>query len=63
MQAKRFNETYEVGSHFICTPNPVLHGGPAVKTVDVARDLSESTVVEINIEPWFANIKSLTPAG
>nr|WP_241391006.1 hypothetical protein [Serratia proteamaculans]ULG15527.1 hypothetical protein 465p1_00122 [Serratia proteamaculans] len=63
MQAKQFNETYEVGSHFIYAPNPVLRGGTIVKTVDVARDLSESTVVEINIEPWFANTKSLTPAG
>lgn len=63
MQAKQFNETYKVGCHFIYTPNPILRGGRIVKTVGVARDLSESTVVEINIEPWFANTKSLTPAG
>jgi len=30
-----------------------------VKTVEVARDMKSVTVVEINLEPYFANIKSL----
>lgn len=62
MQAKDFNDRYPAGSTFIYQPNPALRGGRAVRTVDVARDLTGSTVVEINQEPYFANIKSLTPA-
>ena len=59
MHAKEFNERYPVGSCFFYMPNRILRGGPIVTTVDVARDLSEATVVEINVKPWFANIKSL----
>ncbi len=59
MHAKEFNERYPVGSHFVYMPNRILRGGPIVKTVGVARDSSEATVVEINVKPWFANIKSL----
>jgi hypothetical protein len=63
MQAKEFNARYPVGSHFIHQPCKALRGGRVVKTVDVARDLKSTTVVEINVEPCFANIQSLTPAG
>ncbi|TKI08636.1 hypothetical protein FCN80_00865 [Martelella alba] len=63
MKAKEFNQQYAVGQSFIYKPPSPLRGGKAVRTVDVARDLKESTIVEINLEPWFANVKSLTPAS
>lgn len=59
MRAAEFNKRYQVGQTFIYQRHPMLRGGKAVKTVDVARDLKEVTVVEINQEPYFANIKSL----
>lgn len=59
MKAKAFNESHAVGSTFIYQPSLFLRGGRLVKTVDVARDLKSVTVVEINREPYFANIKSL----
>lgn len=62
MKAEKFNQRYAVGKVFIHQPNKALRGGHAVRTVDLARDLPSSTVVEINIEPWFVNINSLTPA-
>ncbi|MDP8639002.1 hypothetical protein QZQ24_05575 [Serratia marcescens] len=62
-KAKLFNQQYAVGSTFIHQPNRALRGGPAVRTVDVARDLKSATVVEINVAPYFVNIESLTPAG
>jgi len=61
MKAEEFNARYPVGSHFIFQPCKLLRGGSVVKTVDVARDLKSSTVVEISVEPYFANVKSLTP--
>jgi hypothetical protein len=63
MQAKQFNACYPVGKLFIYEPGKALRGGSIVKTVGVARDLKTATVVEINIEPYFVNTKSLTPAG
>ncbi|MGQ6282623.1 hypothetical protein ACUNFS_03175 [Serratia sp. IR-2025] len=63
MQAKQFNACYPVGKSFIYQPCKALRGGQLVKTVDVARDLKTATVVEINLEPYFVNTKSLTPAG
>lgn len=63
MKAKQFNERWPKGSTFIYQPNPLLRGGRVVSTVDEARDFKEVTVVEINQEPYFANIKSLKPAG
>lgn len=63
MKAKAFNQRWSVGSAFIYQPNPLLRGGRVVRTVDAARDLKDITVVEINQEPYFANIKSLKPAG
>ncbi|WP_245209677.1 MULTISPECIES: hypothetical protein [Serratia] len=62
-KAKLFNQQHAVGSAFIHQPNRTLRGGPAVRTVDVARDLKSETVVEINVAPYFVNIESLTPAG
>lgn len=63
MKAKQFNACYPKGSAFIYQPSPILRGGRVVRTVDTARDLKDVTVVEINQEPYFANIKSLKPAG
>lgn len=63
MRAKQFNQRYAVGSRFIFQPCKALRGGKVVKTIAEARDLKSATVVEINVEPYFANINSLTPAG
>ena len=63
VKATEFNQRWKPGSIFIYQPSPVLRGGRLVKTVDVARDFKEVTVVEINQEPYFANIKSLKPAN
>lgn len=63
MQAKQFNASFPVGKSFIYQPCKALRGGSIVKTVDVARDLKTATVVEINLEPYFVNTKSLTPTG
>ncbi|MGK0706501.1 hypothetical protein ACSFCW_23885 [Yokenella regensburgei] len=63
MKAKAFNQRFRVGSHFIYQPCKALRGGTVVKTVSEARDLNSSTIVEINIAPYFANVNSLTPAG
>ena len=59
MKAKEFNGKHDVGSTFMYQPAPLLRGGRLVKTVDAARDMKSVTVVEINQEPYFANIKSL----
>lgn len=63
MNAKEFNKKYPVGSSFIHQPNKALRGGKAVKTVAPANDFKQGVIVEINLEPWFAKIKALTPAG
>ncbi|PJZ06988.1 hypothetical protein PRCB_02955 [Pantoea rodasii] len=63
MNAKQFNQRYPVGSHFIYQSCSALRGGVPVRTLDVARDLMSSTVVEINVQPYYANVTSLTPAG
>ncbi|CNE95929.1 TPA: hypothetical protein ACW96C_003091 [Yersinia enterocolitica] len=63
MNAKEFNKKYPVGSGFIYQPNKVLRGGKAVRTVAAAGDFNQGVIVEISLEPWFANIKALTPAG
>ena len=59
MKAKQFNQKYPVGSCFIHQPCKALRGGRAVRTVDEARDCPSSTVVEINVEPYFVNTASL----
>ncbi len=63
MNAAGFNQRYAIGSRFIFQTSKVLRGGKVVKTIGVARDLKSATVVEINVEPYFANVNSLTPAG
>ncbi len=63
MKAKDFNALYPTGSTFIYQPSQFLRGGRVVRTVDAARDLKDITVVEINQEPYFANIKSLKPVN
>lgn len=68
MNAKQFNQLYPIGTLFIHHPgvnqrelHKMYGGGKPCKTVATARDLPSSTVVEINHEPWFANIEALTP--
>ncbi|EKS6643342.1 hypothetical protein QCD58_002134 [Enterobacter hormaechei] len=66
MRAKAFNLHYAVGSRFVFRSDAIVRGArvtKTVKTIGVARDLKSATVVEINVEPYFANINSLTPAG
>lgn len=63
MKAKEFNALYPKGSSLIYQPATGLRGGRVVRTVDVANDLYKVTVVEINQEPYFANIKSLKPVN
>lgn len=63
MKAKEFNALHPKGSSFIYQPATGLRGGRVVRTVDVANDLYKVTVVEINQEPYFANIKSLKPVN
>lgn len=63
MNAREFNRCYVVGSRFIFQSRKVGRDSKLVKTIGIARDLQSATVVEINVEPYFANINSLTPAG
>ncbi|BEM86452.1 hypothetical protein SME46J_09220 [Serratia marcescens] len=63
INASEFNEKYKVGSMFIYQSCPILRGGPIVKTVGPARDFKISgTVVEINQEPYFVKVTTLTAA-
>ncbi|WP_314188579.1 hypothetical protein [Yersinia massiliensis] len=63
MNAKEFNKKHPVGSSFIYQPNKALRGGKAVKTAATAYDSNQDVIVEIDLHPWFANIKALIPAG
>lgn len=63
MKAAEFNQKYPVGTVFIHQPCKALRGGRAVKTIDEARDMKDVTIVEINHEPYFANINSLNIAN
>ena len=63
MNATEFNKKHPVGSSFIYQPNKILRGGKAVRTVALAGDFNQGVIVEISLEPWFANITALTPAG
>ncbi|AHE72578.1 hypothetical protein M942_04650 [Enterobacter ludwigii] len=63
MNAAEFNRCYVVGSHFVFQARKAGRDSKLVKTIGVARDLKSATVVEINVEPYFSNINSLTPAG
>ncbi|ETS31939.1 hypothetical protein PTE_02037 [Photorhabdus khanii NC19] len=62
MKARRFNQRYRVGASFIYQPNKILRGGIPVKTIGKAKDLTNCTVVEISIEPYFVRTDYLTPA-
>ncbi|WPU22592.1 hypothetical protein RI049_21590 [Cedecea neteri] len=63
MKARAFNKAFPVGSYFIFKSCKSQFGGKSVKTVDVARDLKSATIVEIQVEPYFVNVDSLTPTG
>ncbi|HFU1251894.1 TPA: hypothetical protein ACGQTK_002973 [Klebsiella quasipneumoniae] len=59
MKAKEFNRKYKPGTAFWHQrPKETEHR--AVRTVAAAIDLESATVVEINVEPWLANVNSLT---
>ncbi|EAV2404805.1 hypothetical protein GN576_001628 [Salmonella enterica] len=62
MDAKEFNRKYKVGTCFIYQPHRALRGGPVVRTVGVARKFKCGVIVEINVEPYFVRINTLTPA-
>lgn len=59
MKAKEFNRKYKPGTAF-WHQHPEETDRRAVRTVAAAIDLESSTIVEINVEPWLANVKSLT---
>lgn len=63
MQARQFNSLYSVGSVFILKTALVESNGKPVRTVGKAVDSkgNDGAIVEINIEPWFANVKNLQP--
>lgn len=62
MDAKEFNRKYKVGSHFIHRPHREFPFDRAVRTVDVANEFKCGVIVEINLEPYFVRINTLTPA-
>ncbi|AUV93392.1 hypothetical protein AM504_06770 [Klebsiella michiganensis] len=59
MKAKEFNRKYKPGTAF-WHQRPEETDRRAVRTVAAAIDLESSTIVEINVEPWLANVNSLT---
>lgn len=59
MKAKEFNRKYKSGTAF-WHQRPEETDRRAVRTVAAAIDLESATVVEINVEPWLANVSSLT---
>lgn len=63
MRATEFNKRWKPGTQFFYHSPSVFRSEKLVKTVDVAHDFKEVTVVEINQEPYFANIKSLKPVN
>ncbi|UAN55470.1 hypothetical protein [Serratia sp. JSRIV004] len=62
MNAAKFNQAHSVGAAFIHQVHPDPCGGTVVRTVDVARDFKCGCVVEINREPYFVKVETLTPA-
>lgn len=62
MNAKEFNRKYKPGTAF-WHQRPKETERRAIRTVAAAIDLESATVVEINVEPWLANVKSLTCQG
>lgn len=63
VKAAEFNERHPVGTIFIHTAHPALRGGPAVRIVAKAQDFKCGCVVEINREPYFVKVETLTKAG
>lgn len=59
MKAKEFNRRYEPGTPF-WHQRPKETERRAVRTVGQAKDFQSATIVEINVEPWLANVNSLT---
>lgn len=59
MKAKEFNRKYKPGTAF-WHQRPEETDRRAVRTVAAAIDLESSTIVEINVDPWLANVNSLT---
>ena len=59
MKAKEFNRKYKPGTAF-WHQRPEETDRRAIRTVAAAIDLESATVVEINVEPWLANVNSLT---
>lgn len=59
MKSKEFNRKYKPGTAF-WHQRPEETDRRAVRTVAAAIDLESSTIVEINVEPWLANVNSLT---
>jgi hypothetical protein len=64
MNATQFNQCYPVGKViFIHQPHSDVTYGREVKTVAIARDFPCGTIVEINVEPYFAKVETLIPAN
>lgn len=60
LTAQQFNEKYLVGHIFIYQESRFLRGGPAVRTLDIAKNEGNRVIVEINIHPYYVDIDSLT---
>lgn len=63
MTATQFNREYRVGSIFILSTKLKGSDGKPVRTVAPADDIGSGAVVEINLEPWFTNIRNLKPVN
>ncbi|ENI3401414.1 hypothetical protein ABXW99_000547 [Salmonella enterica] len=62
MDAKEFNRKYQVGTRFIHRSHRDLPDNRVVRTHDIAREFKCGVIVEINLEPYFVRINTLTPA-
>jgi hypothetical protein len=63
MRAKAFNQCYSVGCRFVYRSSSEIPGArviKTVKTVDIARDFKCGTIVEIDREPYFVKVDSLS---
>lgn len=59
MKAREFNRKFKSGTIF-WHQRPNETERRAVRTVSEAKDYKSATIVEINVEPWLANVNSLT---
>ncbi|EMU8493978.1 hypothetical protein AAA510_002126 [Salmonella enterica] len=62
MNAKEFNRKYQVGTRFIHRSYRDLPDNRVVRTRGIAREFKCGVIVEINLEPYFVRINTLTPA-